>query len=275
MMAAETPPRAHVITGGFPPGALGGHDHDYARLQLLELLAQQEVQASAANDFVDVERWLPVSRLLITYVAGPYPDAQQTKAIGKWIEDGGRWLGLHGTSGGRAVRVAEGERRRRMVKLHHHELLGSFFLSHPPMRRFQVDVADAPAVFTEGLPAAFDVVDEPYMIEIQHPESSRVLLSAELGPDTSPSGFGFEYERDTALMPDGKTRVLGYTREIGSGGVTYIALGHAHNPASGGERRADPSLAADGKTDATLRCAWEVAPFQQLLRNSIAWGMGA
>jgi uncharacterized protein len=274
-MPADTPARAHVITGGFPPGSLSGHDHDYARLRLLDLLAEQEVSASAANDFVDVERWLPVSRLLITYVAGPYPDAQQTSAIRRWLENGGRWLGLHGTSGGRAVRLAEGERRRRMVKLDHHEVLGSFFLSHPPMRQFRVDVADAPGIFTEGLPSTFEVVDEPYMIELQQPESSRVLLRAELGPDESPPGFGFAYDRDTALMADGKTRVLGYTRDLGQGGVTYIALGHCHNPASGGERRADARLAADGKTSATLRCAWEVEPFQRLLRNSIAWGMGA
>jgi len=273
-MVTQTPARAHVITGGFPPGSLGGHDHDYARLRLLELLSEQDIAASAANDFVDVERWLPVSRLLVTYVAGPYPDAQQTRAIRAWIENGGRWLGLHGTSGGRAVRVGEGERKRRMVKLDHHELLGSFFLSHPPMRKFKVDVADAPSVFTDGLPAAFDVVDEPYMIEMQQPDS-RVLLSAELGPDASPPGFGFAYDRDTALMEDGNTRVLGYTRDVGRGGVTYIALGHCHNPASGGERRADASLAADGKTAVTLRCAWEVEPFQRLLRNSLAWGMGA
>jgi len=272
-MADALPARAHVITGGFPPGTLGGHDEDYARLRLLEMLADQEIPASAGNDFADVWRWLPVSRLLVTYVAGPYPDAEQTHAIRQWLEGGGHWLGLHGTAGGRAVRVTPGERQRRMVKAEHHQLLGSFFLSHPPIRRFRVDVADAPDVFTKGLPQSFEVVDEPYMIEIQEPSSTRVLLTAELGPDTSPSGFGFAYDEDTALMPDGKTRVLGYTREIGAGGVTYIALGHCHSDASGGERRADPSLAADGKTPATMRDAWLTPAFQALLRNAITWGM--
>ena len=32
--------RVHVIAGGYPPGALGGHDMDYARLRLLELLEE-------------------------------------------------------------------------------------------------------------------------------------------------------------------------------------------------------------------------------------------
>ena len=106
---------AHLIAGGFPPGSMAGHDHDYARLRLLGLLAERGVPASVANDFVDVEKWLPVSRLLITYVAGPYPDAARCGAIERWLEAGGHWLGLHGTSGGRAERV-EGTRQRRTVK---------------------------------------------------------------------------------------------------------------------------------------------------------------
>src|ERR687886_1968983 len=97
--------RVHLVAGGFPPGSYAGHDHDYARLRLLGLLAEQEIPASVANDFADVEKWLPVSRLLITYVAGPYPNADQSRAIRQWLEEGGRWLGLHGTSGGHADRV--------------------------------------------------------------------------------------------------------------------------------------------------------------------------
>ena len=266
-------PRAHIIAGGFPPGAAAGHDHDYARLRLLELLAEHEIHASTANDFVDIERWLPISQLLITYVAGPYPDAAQTLAIRRWLEAGGRWLGLHGTSGGRAVRgPVDGDRRRRMVKLDHHETLGGFFLNHPPVRRFQVHVHDAGDALTNGLPTSFEVVDEPYMIEVQDPASSRVLLTAELGPDTSPPGFGFAYEADTALAPDGKTRVLGYTRDLGRGGVTYIALGHAHSPTTNSQPFVDRSVDPDGKTPPYVRVTWEAPAFQSLLRNAIQWG---
>ena len=100
-MPQSMPNRAHVIAGGFPPGSMAGHDHDYARLSLLQLLAEQDVAASVANDFADVARWISVSRLLVTYVAGPYPDAAQTAATRQWIERGGHWLALHGTSGGR------------------------------------------------------------------------------------------------------------------------------------------------------------------------------
>src|SRR5579863_2105542 len=142
-MRESTLGRAHVIAGGFPPGSMSGHDHDYARLRRLGLLAEREVPCSVANDFADVEKWLPASRLLITYVAGPYPDAAQCRAMRQWLEAGGRWLGLHGTSGGRAERV-EGMRNRRTVKTEHHALLGSRFLTHPPIREFRVDVHEHP-----------------------------------------------------------------------------------------------------------------------------------
>ena len=47
--------RAHLIAGGFPPGSMGGHDHDYVRLRLLGLLAERDIPASVGNDYADVE----------------------------------------------------------------------------------------------------------------------------------------------------------------------------------------------------------------------------
>ena len=72
-MTENKPGRAHLIAGGFPPGSMAGHDHDYARLRLLGLLAEQGVPASVANDFADVEKWLPVSRLLTHLCRRPLP----------------------------------------------------------------------------------------------------------------------------------------------------------------------------------------------------------
>jgi len=248
---AET--RAHLITGGFPPGSPAGHDHDYARLRLLGLLAEREIPASVANDFSDVEKWLPVSRLLITYVAGPYPDAAQCRSMQRWLEAGGRWLGLHGTSGGRAERV-DGVRQRRTVKTEHH-----------------VDVIGGDSSLTRGLGPSFVVEDEPYFIELQDPNSTRILLTADYGPAATSPTIGTLYPSDTSLQPDRKTRVLGYTRAVGKGGVTYFALGHCHNPAIRASRAADPT----DTTPLTFRGSWESDAFTMLLRNAIAWGVGA
>ena len=258
--------RAHLITGGFPPGSSAGHDHDHARLRLLGLLYEQDIQTSVANDFVDIEKWLPATRLLVTYTAGPYPDAAQCRAMHTWLEAGGHWLALHGTSGGRAERV-EGVRQRRTVKTEHHGLLGSFFLTHPPICRIRVDVRDTDHPLTRGLGGSFDVEDEPYFIELQDPASTRILLTAEYGPNAVSTTIGPLYGSDTSLQPDGRTRVLGYTRAIGDGHVTYFALGHCHNPASRAGRTAD---AADAQP-LTFRGSWDTDAFVALLRNAIAW----
>jgi uncharacterized protein len=266
-MAEPYPGRAHVVAGGFPPGSMGGHDHDYARLKLLQLLAEREIPASVANDFADVEKWLPVSRLLITYVAGPHPDAGQTEAIRQWIEGGGHWLGLHGTSGGRAQRI-EGQRMRRTVKTEHHALLGAFFLTHPPIEEFRVDVADPGSPLTRGLGSSFAVEDEPYLVEVQDPASAHIVLTAQYGPGAATATDGL-YPADTSLLSDGKTRAIAFTRDIGRGGVAYIALGHCHTPAIRGARTPDPA----DKTTPLFRGVWDNAAFLTLLRNAIDWGM--
>jgi uncharacterized protein len=265
-------PRAHLITGGYPPGAPAGHDMDYARLRLLELLREGGLRATVANDFGELERWLPGARLLVTYVAGPYADEDQNAVLGQWLAGGGRWLALHGSSGGRAERL-EG-RRRRMVRSAHHETLGCRFLNHPPLRRIRVQVADRDHLLTRGLPSDFEVDDELYLIELLDPRLCHVLLTTDLPEDPSPPGFGFVYEKDTSLQPDGRTRVLGYTKGIGAGAVAYVALGHCHDGASNVQPFVDASVSADGATPERFTGPWETECFLRLLRNGIAWGAG-
>jgi type 1 glutamine amidotransferase len=272
-MSTSEPIRVHVIAGGFPPGSPAGHDMDFARLKLLTLLgARGDVRATVAGDFTDIDKWLTGCRFLVTYTAGPYADDEQNALLRDWLESGGRWLGLHGTSGGRAVRVDDGRRGRKMLKTSHHETLGSFFLNHPPVRKFRVDVADPDHALTRGLPDAFEVMDELYLIELQDPESCRVLLTTELAEDPSPPGFGFIYDADTSLLADGRTRALGYVKDVGKGGVAYCALGHCHSPVSNSQPFVDESVEASGKTPLQFRGAWETPEFERLLLNAIDWG---
>ena len=51
--------------------------------------------------------------------------------------------------------------------------------------------------------------------------------------------------------------MLGYTRAVGNGGVTYFALGHCHNPAIRAARAPDPA----DKTPPTFHGAWETDAF--------------
>lgn len=266
--------RVHLIAGGFPPGKPAGHDHDYARLQILDVLQGHEhVHTTVAGDFTDIEKWLPECRFLITYVAGPFADDEQDRVIREWLEAGGRWLALHGSSGGKAARDPNDPSRRRMVKSSYHQTLGGFFINHPPVRKFRVDVADPSHALVQGLPSSWETIDEPYMIELQEPPQCHILLTSELGPDTTPPGRGFAYDEDTALMPDGKTRAIGFVRQMGKGATAYFTLGHCHTPTTNTQRSVDESVAPGGVTPLLLRGSWETDAFRQLLANAIAWGL--
>jgi type 1 glutamine amidotransferase len=266
-MPETTRDRVHLIAGGFPPGSYAGHDHDYARLRLLTLLNERDIPASVANDYADIEKWLPGAGLLITYVAGPYPDEAQCRAMREWLETGGRWLALHGTSGGRAQRV-EGVRQRRTVKTAHHTLLGSRFLTHPPICEIRIEVRDRGSPLTQGLGSSFVVEDEPYFVELQDPESTRILLTADYGASGEWPAAGALYGSDTSLLPDGRTRVVGYSKPVGQGEVAYVALGHCHNPAIHATRNRDPG----DTTPPRFHGAWDGEAFTTLLRNAIGWG---
>jgi hypothetical protein len=267
--------RAHLVTGGFPPGSVAGHDMDYARLQLLQALhAKDQLTVTTANDFQDIERWLPGTDLLVTYVAGPFPAGAGNKALLSWLENGGRWFALHGTSGGKAVKSErDGLAVKKMVKDDHHQTLGCFFLNHPPLSAFEVSVVGDHPVLRD-LPKRFTVRDELYLIELQDPGASRILMTTELAKDPSPPGFGFVYDEDTAVQPDGKTRVLGYARDMGRGEVVYVGLGHCHANRGGSRSPVDRSIHPDGIMPPDFRGVWETDVFARLLQNAIAWGTG-
>ena len=132
-MPRPTAPGVHLVIGGFPPGSTAAHDMHYARLQLLKFVGEVDhVQPTISSNFADLETWLPTSHRLITYTSGPFPSNNELTSLNSWLEGGGRWLALHGTSGGKAEPVDGDRRRRRMVKMPHHDTLGAFFLN----RRF-------------------------------------------------------------------------------------------------------------------------------------------
>ncbi|MFT6582521.1 MAG: hypothetical protein ACJAU6_002967 [Alphaproteobacteria bacterium] len=269
--------RVHLIVGGFPAGSPARHDINFARRQLLQKLEKFEsgddLSITIANDFLDIERWLPDADLLVTYVAGPYPVGSGNDALQSWLEAGGRWLALHGTSGGKAMKTERnGYPVKMMVKDAHHDTLGCFFLNHPLISAFNVTVANDHPV-TRGLPDSFTVQDELYIIEMLDPGASRILLTTELEKDPSPPGFGFVYDEDTSVLPDGKTRVLGYARDVRQGEIVYIGLGHCHTGRTGRQSAVDASIDPTGLMPPELHSVWETDAFVRLLENGVAWGL--
>lgn len=265
--------RAHLITGGFPLGTNAGHDMDFVRLRLLDVLYNAECQTSVSNSFNDIQDHLPNADLLVSYVAGPFPDIEQCKVVDDWLRGGGRWFALHGTSGGKAARIGGDGRRREMVRLPHHDLLGAFFLNHPPIRRFKVRVRRQDHPVFEGLPSEFEVADELYLIEPM--ADSEPLLTTELPEDPSPPGFGFVYTNDTSIQADGKTRILGTERKVGQGSVIYVALGHTHAPENNSQPFVDESVTRDGATPTTFRGVWEDVHFNRIVANAVTWASAA
>jgi hypothetical protein len=156
-----------------------------------------------------------------------------------------------------------------MVKLAHHKTLGSFFLNHPPIRKFNVQVQEPDHPLMKDLPASFEVMDELYMIEMLDTDST-VLLTTHLPENPAPN-FGFSYTSDTSLMADGKNRVIGYVRQVGDGAVCYWALGHCHSPTTNSQPFVDTSVDPDGTTPLLFRGVWESREFMQLLNNTIHW----
>ncbi|MCY3883950.1 MAG: ThuA domain-containing protein [Gammaproteobacteria bacterium] len=262
--------RAHLVVGGFPIGSNAGHDMDFVRIQLLQMLYRHNFHTTVSQDFSSLNGRLHSADFLVTYVAGPYPDDDQTQVLEQWLKNGGKWFALHGTSGGRAKRINGTSQRREMVRLPHHDLLGAYFLNHPPVRRFRVRIEASTHPLLKELPAEFEVEDELYLIEpidVDNP-----LLSTELVRDPSPPGFGFHYSEDTSLQSDGKTRILGTERLVGKGAVCYVALGHTHNPSTNMQPFVDTSVAKDGATPKTFRGPWTNDYFIKIVENAMDWG---
>jgi len=141
-----------------------------------------------------------------------------------------------------------------------------------PSGEIRVQVKDTDSPLANGLGTSFVVEDEPYFIELQDAASTHILLTAEYGPGCVSPNIGTLYPTDTSLQADGKTRVLGYTKDVGKGGIAYIALGHCHNPAIRNARTfTDPA----DKTPPIFHGPWDTGAFSTLLRNAIAWGVAA
>ncbi len=77
---------------------------------------------SVSPDYGSLQQFLSRSSLLVTYTSGPVPDEGQAAALKQWIEGGGRWVCLHGSSGGKAAKLRQGEEKRRIEKMDFHEV---------------------------------------------------------------------------------------------------------------------------------------------------------
>lgn len=228
------------------------HDIDYARLEILKLLAEHpHVRTTVACDYGNSDR-LSQCRFLISYTCDLMPSEQEAAAIRQWLENGGKWLALHGTNSILVFResgLVDAPETRPDVM----EMLGTQFKAHPPIGPFNVEVVNREHELTKGI-EDFAIVDELYL--------SNVTAEIETLMQTRFSGeaTGFvESKWDDAVVP------LVYTRDIGKGRIVYNALGHCRG-------HYDLPGMADFYPHKEL-CAWNYDVYYDLLRRGIVWAM--
>lgn len=242
----------YLVTGG------RFHDTDFARLELLKLLAENHrFRTKVGNDYRDVEG-IAASDLLITYTCDVVPSPGEAAALREFVIKGGRWFALHGTN---AVLRLTDEGHCHCpddVTPEFFELLGTQFKAHPPIGPYRVDISDPSHPLTAGL-EAFETVDEMYLSK---PRADIHLLMETRFMGQAEAGFV-----DDLNWTDDVAHPVMYTRTLGAGQILYLTLGHCR-----GHYDLQPMVAFWPIVE---RCSWNLPLFYDLLRRGIAWGTAA
>jgi hypothetical protein len=226
------------------------HDSDFARLEILKLLAEDDdIRTRVSDGFTDTEA-IAESDVLISYTCDLRPCAAEERALRDFVASGKRWIALHGTNAlldfGPKGLIAPRECDVFM------ETLGSRFISHPPIQPYQVTVSDPAHPLVKGI-EPFEASDEIYLCEY-YGEVHALLETRYTG--TFHSGY-VENE-----WPDDDPRLVAYTHPVGAGEVLYITLGHCCGKY---DMRPMQEIAE------VVRGSWEHPSYLELLRRSIRW----
>jgi type 1 glutamine amidotransferase len=227
------------------------HDIDYARLQLLGLLGENErIRTRMGEDYRDIDV-IRASDFLMTYTVDVVPDEATSLQLRDYVASGKRWLALHGTNSVLRYVKGSGWEAPRDAKVFM-ETLGSQFVAHPPIAPFRVEVTQPGHPLVAGI-EPFDADDELYLSELHPP--FEVLLHTRWSGEAK--GFA---ERDWS---SDEPRPVMYVKQVGAGEVLYLNLGHARG-------RYDMRPLMDEYTQVE-RGSWKVPAFHELLRRGLRW----
>jgi len=230
------------------------HDTNFARLELLKLLAEHEdINTRVAQDFSDMEG-IASSKLLITYTCDLRPTPEEQEALGEFLAAGGRWFALHATNA--LLDFVDGKADTPDLAPKFMQLLGSRFVAHPPNQKISIRATEVEHPLTENI-SDFDVDDEePYYCEALGQQI--VLLEA------SYSEPSLGYVRSD-YGTDRETHPQMYLHSSGTGVVLYLSLGHCTG-------KHDMKPLAD--IVPVVRGSWDSPVYYELLRRGIRWGVG-
>lgn len=228
------------------------HDIDFARLEVLKLLAEHDnIRTTVAMDYSNIDR-IKACKFLVSYTCDVMPTVEETQAIKAFLENGGRWLALHGTNS--ILRFTDAgvdcpDERPDVM-----EMLGTQFKAHPPIGPFRVEIADKDHALTKGL-EDFDVIDELYVSKTTAP--IKVLMQTRFNGEAT--GF-VEANYENVVVP------ILYLRDHGTGGILYNTLGHC--------RGHYDLIELMPFWEHPERCAWNYPVYYETLRRGIRWAMG-
>ena len=253
-MSGENPERvdAYLVAGG------RYHDIDYARLELLKLLAEHpHIKLKVASDYEDVDS-IAASQFLVSYTCDIRPSEQAQIAIRDWVNEGGRWLALHGTNSALDLNPPNPVSTPRCFPVWA-ELLGTQFISHPPIQPFPVELADPDHWLVEGI-EPFETDDELYLCEYHNRDTLHPLLKTEWLGETP----GFEESDWENCDP---AHLIMYLKSHGEGEILYNNLGHCRG-------HWDMTNLGVKYYPNVERCSWEIPQYHELLRRGIRWALG-
>ncbi len=228
------------------------HDIDFARLELLKLLAEApHHRVRVRESYADTDA-IRRADALLTYTCEVLPDDAGQDALADFLDRGKRWFALHGTNSrleyvkGKGWTAADDARRLM-------EMLGSQFVAHPPIQSFTVERSKSHPL-VDGI-EPFQVDDEIYLC--------RFFGEHECLLETHYSGMAEGFEKDD-WRDNGRVPVM-YLRDWGKGKVLYLNLGHARGPYD--------MLPLMDEYPEVERGSWEQPAFYELLRRGIHWAV--
>jgi type 1 glutamine amidotransferase len=233
------------------------HDIDFARIELLKLLGEhEEFRVRVQPDYEDADA-IAAGSILVSYTCNVRPSEQAQQTIRSWVEDGGRWVALHGTNSAIDLGTQNGVDAPRVFPLWA-DTLGSQFIAHPPIVPYLVAQSSPDHWLVSGI-EPFETDDELYLSEY----ANRDALVPLLHTTWSGEARGF-VEHDWTSGPD--RHLVMYLRELGNGAVLYNTLGHCRGHYDMAPRAAYYPTVERG--------SWEQPAYAELLRRSLRWARG-
>ena len=226
------------------------HDIDFARLELLKLLAEDDrVRVRVFEDYSNLAA-IAKADFLVSYTCDVTPSLAEQEALRAWLEGGGRWYALHGTNS--ILRfLADGRVDSPRWAPHFMEILGSMFIAHPPIAPYAVTVAAPDHPLVKGV-EAFEATDELYLSEYHG--KLEVLLETEFEGEAT--GF-VDHAWPKARHP------VFYLHPVGAGEVLYLTLGHCR-----GHYDMQPMIEF---YEVPEKGSWALPVFYDLLRRGLDW----